>query len=250
MKTAELVRWLDAYLQSADFQDYAPNGLQVQGREEIGRIAFGVSASLEFLEKAAAWGAEGVLVHHGWFWRGEPAAVVGMKHARLAFLLKRDMPLIAYHLPLDAHPESGNNAELGRLLGLRIEERLGEHGFLHVGAPLEGEISAGAFAERVERVLGRRPLLVGDPAKALRRIGWCSGAAQGMIGEAAAAGCDLYLSGEIRESTPYEARELDCAYLAAGHYATEQFGVQALMRRIEAAFPGTQTAFISVDNPA
>ena len=250
MKTAELVRWLDVYLQSADFQDYATNGLQVQGRTELGRIAFGVSASLEFLEKAADWGADGVLVHHGWFWRGEPAEVTGMKHARLAFLIKHDMPLIAYHLPLDAHPESGNNAELGRLLGLRTDACLGEHGFLRVGAPIDGSITVGAFAQRVERTLGRRPLLIGDPNRMVRRIGWCSGAAQGMLAQAAAAGCELYLSGEIRESTPYEARELGCDYLAAGHYATEQFGVQALMRCIEAQFPGTETRFINVDNPA
>ena len=249
MKTKALIEYLDAYLEADKFQDYAPNGLQVEGSAEIKKIALGVSASLELIEKAKAMGADTVLVHHGWFWKNEPRTVVGMRRRRLGAVIEAGLNLIAYHLPLDAHREVGNNAELARLLGLTIEKRTGFLDLLHVGSIVDGAMTAQEFAHRVESVLGRRPQLFGDPEKLVQRVGWCSGAAQSDLLDAADLGCDLFLSGEVREATPYEARETGCVYLAGGHSATEQFGVQALGRHIEAAFPDVQCIFIPVENP-
>lgn len=249
MKTKELIEFLNAYLEADKFQDYAPNGLQVEGSDEVKIVALGVSASLEFIEKARAIGADTLLVHHGWFWKGEPSPVVGLKRRRLGAVIEGGLNLLAYHLPLDAHAVSGNNAELARLLGLTIESRTGFLDLLHVGCLADGPMTAQAFAERVETVLGRKPQLFGDPEKTVSRIGWCSGAAQSDLLEAAALGCELFLSGEVREATPYEARETGCVYLAAGHYATEQFGIQALGRVLEREFPELKCVFIPVDNP-
>lgn len=250
MKRQALVAHLDDFLNGGRFSDYAPNGLQVEGREEIRLIALGVTASQDVIDKAIAMNADALLVHHGWFWKGEPAPLVGIKRRRAAAVIGANMNLIAYHLPLDAHPTVGNNAELARLLGLSIEAQTGELSLLHIGRILDGPMRASAFAERVEQVLGRRPQLFGDADKRVERLGWCSGAAQGMLLEAHANGCDLFLSGEVRESTPYEARESGCVYLAAGHTATEAFGIQALGRSLEAQFPELSCVFIAPDNPA
>lgn len=250
MKRQALVAHLDDFLGAGRFADYAPNGLQVEGREEVRLIALGVTASQDVIDKAAAMHADALLVHHGWFWKGEPAPLVGVKRRRAAAVIAADMNLIAYHLPLDAHPTVGNNAELARVLGLTIEEQVGELSLLHIGRIIDGPMSVSAFSQRVEKVLGRRPQLFGDGGKTINRLGWCSGAAQGMLLEAQAHGCDLYLSGELRESTPYEAQESGCAYLAAGHTATETFGIQALGRSLEAQFPELECRFIASDNPA
>ena len=152
MKTKALVEYLKTYLEADKFQDYAPNGLQVEGKDDIRKIALGVSASLELIEKAAAIGADALLVHHGWFWKGEPSPVVGIKRRRLGALIESNMNLIAFHLPLDAHPTVGNNAQLARLLGLKTESRTGFLDLLHVGTLIDGEMTAAAFAERVARV--------------------------------------------------------------------------------------------------
>ena len=249
MKTRALIEFLDGVLKTGEFRDYAPNGLQVEGRENISSIVLGVSASLGLIEAAAAKGADAVLVHHGWFWRGEDARIVGVKGRRIRCLIENGMNLIGYHLPLDAHPEVGNNAELARVLGLSIDTRAGEYGLLHAGEILSGPMTAAEFALRVEKALHRKPLLVGPADKRVHRIGWCSGAAQDELGEAAALGCDLYLSGEIREHTTFEAVELGVPYLAAGHTATEQFGIQALGRLIKATFPGLVIEYIPQENP-
>lgn len=249
MRVRTLVEYLDEYLHAGDFRDYAPNGLQVEGSAEVNKIVLGVTASLGLIEAAAERGAQAVLVHHGWFWKGEDARIVGVKGRRVRRLIESGLNLIAYHLPLDAHEEVGNNAELARVLGLSVETRAGDYGLLHVGSILSGEMTAAAFADRVERELGRRPLLVGDANRTVRRVGWCSGAAPGELAHAAELGCDLYLSGEIRENTTFEAVELGVPYLAAGHTATEQFGIRALGRHLQARFPELELEFVAQDNP-
>lgn len=249
MKVKALIDYLDECLKPGEFRDYAPNGLQVEGRGEVRRIVLGVSASLGLIREAARRNADAVLVHHGWFWRGEDPRITGVKGARVRALIESGLSLIAYHLPLDAHPEVGNNAELARVLGLCVEARAGEYGLLHVGRILSGPMRAEEFARRVETALGRRPLLVGPAGKTVERIGWCSGAAQDELAHAALLGCDLYLSGEIREHTTFEAVELGVPYLAAGHTATEQFGIQALGRRLTEVFPELEVEFIAQDNP-
>ena len=249
MERSELLSHLDEFLQAGALRDYAPNGLQVEGRAEICRVLLGVSASRSLVEEAVSQKVDAILVHHGWFWRGEPAPVVGMKRDRLAPLLANDINLIAYHLPLDAHPTVGNNAELGRLLGLTVTQRAGEYELLYLGVPAQGEMSVATFAERVESVLGRRPLVLGPTERPVRRVAWCSGAAQDEITLAASLGVDLYLSGEVSERTTYEAEELGVTYLAAGHHATEQFGVRALGRHLAERWPELDLRFFDTKNP-
>ena len=249
MQASALIEHLNNLLRPEEFHDYAPNGLQVEGTSEVRRIALGVSASLGLIERASAYGADMVLVHHGWFWRGEDARLTGIKGRRVRALIKANMNLVAYHLPLDAHPEFGNNAELARLLGLTVEMRAGSLGLLNVGT-INGEaVSVEKFAARVERVLGRKPLLVGPEDGMVSRVAWCSGAAQDELTAAADLGAQLYLSGEISERTTFEAIELGIPYLAAGHTATEQFGIQALGRHLKTTFPELEIKYFSEENP-
>lgn len=249
MKLCELTAWLNRYLEAEKFSDYAPNGLQVEGRGDVHRILTGVTASQALLDRAVKIGADAVLVHHGWFWKGEPAPVVGMKRRRLRTLLVHDISLIAYHLPLDAHPEIGNNALLGERLGLALEMRTGFCDLLNVGTLPGDGMRAVDFAKRVGEVLGREPQLMGDAHMRVKRIGWCSGAAQDEISTASGLGCDLYLSGEASERTWHEAREMGMVYLAAGHHATECFGIEMLGRRLAETFPGLDVSFYDERNP-
>ena len=230
MQTQALIEHLNAYLNAASFKDYAPNGLQVEGKPEIHRIVLGVSASQALIDHACSMGADCILVHHGWFWKGERSEVVGMKQRRLKALLKNDINLIAYHLPLDAHEEVGNNAEIARVLGLEIEQRAGSLELLCVGRPKDGSVPVEAFVER-------------------RRVGWCSGAAQDELVEAASLGCDVYISGEISERTTYEARENGILYLACGHHATETLGIRALGRHIKNLWPELEIFWFADENP-
>jgi dinuclear metal center YbgI/SA1388 family protein len=241
-----IVAHCDQRLDAASFDDYCPNGLQVEGRREVRRIVSGVTACLALLDAAAEDGADLVLVHHGYFWRGEAAPLVGLKGRRVRRLMTAGMSLLAYHLPLDAHPEIGNNRQLGDRLGLEGARPLG--GLIWGAEPADPPTVAG-FAARVEGGLGRVPLVVGAEDRPLRRIGWCTGAAQGMIEQAAALGCDAYLSGEISEQTAHQARELGLVYIAAGHHATERYGVQALGAELATRF-GLEHRFVDVDNPA
>lgn len=249
MQTKALTDYLTGYLRADEFKDYAPNGLQVEGRAEVKKIVLAVSASQSVIDHAVSTGADCILVHHGWFWRGEPSQIVGMKRRRLAALLGADINLIAYHLPLDAHPDVGNNAELARLLGLTTEKRTGMYDLLNIGVPADGPVPFDEFCARVEKVLGRRPLVVGPTDGPVTRVGWCSGAAQDELMAAAAEGCDLYISGEISERTTYEARENGIAYLSAGHHATEQFGIQALGRHLKTVFPELEITYFDDNNP-
>ncbi|EWG99559.1 Nif3-like dinuclear metal center hexameric protein [Halomonas sp. BC04] len=248
----DLVRTCDALLDVQRFQDYTVNGLQVAGRVRITRVMTGVTACQALLDEAVAWGADLVLVHHGYFWKNEPVAVTGMKQRRLRTLLLNDINLLAYHLPLDAHAELGNNAELARRLGFLVEGcadgDIGE-GLLWMGRLPEAR-GAGDLAGHVAGCLGREPLLVEAPGVgAVRRVAWCTGGAQDMIARAWEAGADAFISGEISERTTHLARELGIHYLAAGHHATERYGVQALGEWLVREF-GIEHRFVDIDNPA
>ncbi|MFM7658029.1 MAG: Nif3-like dinuclear metal center hexameric protein [Burkholderiaceae bacterium] len=228
------------------FRDYCPNGLQVEGKPQISRLITGVTASLALLEAAVAVHADALLVHHGYFWRGEDPRVVGSRRARLKLLLDHDINLFAYHLPLDAHPELGNNAQLAKLLGFETTGRFGEQdlGWL-------GRVNVSTVADLVQVVhiaLGRTPQLIGDPSQRVERVAWCTGAAQNAFEHAIDAGASVYLSGEISEQTVHLARETGVAYLACGHHATERYGVQALGNHVAQQF-GIQHQFIDIPNP-
>ena len=230
------------------FKDYCPNGLQVEGRGEIGLLITGVTASLALIEAAIAAQADAVLVHHGLFWRGDDMCITGWRRERIAQLLAHEINLFAYHLPLDAHAELGNNAALGRLLGLKADAQFGEQGIGFVGN-LRKPTTAAAFAQLAGIALQREPLVVGDVARPVRRVAWCTGGAQGYFEAAIAAGCDLYLSGEISEQTTHLARESGVPYLACGHHATERYGVQAVGAWCAKTL-GVSHQFIDIDNPA
>lgn len=245
----DLAKYLAQALDINRFRDYCPNGMQVEGRVGIETIVTGVTASLALIEAAIEVNADAILVHHGYFWRGEDARIVGPKQRRLKLLLTRDINLFAYHLPLDMHPELGNNAQLGRQLGLEPRGRFGEDGLGWLGMPKDPKVkTVGDLVCVVERELGRVPLLIGDREQPLGSVGWCTGAAQNLLGDAIAAGATVYLSGEISEPTVHLARETGVAYLACGHHATERYGIQALGRHLAETY-GLAHHFIDVANP-
>lgn len=249
---AELQAWLNETLQPEGFKDYCPNGLQVQGSERISHLVAGVTASLQFLRAAKAAGADAVLVHHGWFWRGEDPRLIGLKYARLEVLMSAQINLFGYHLPLDAHPEHGNNAQLAERLGWPVSGRAGP-GELVFYADLEHPISVDQLGRLLGKRLGQKPLLVGrtgEPSdKRLSRLAWCTGGAQDYIETAIEIGADAFISGEISERTTHTAREAGLVYAAAGHHATERFGVQALGEAAADAL-GLTYEFIDDPNPA
>jgi len=241
----QLAAWCDDFLAAADFEDYCPNGLQVEASQEVERVVSGVTASLQLIEAAIDLHADALLVHHGYFWRGESPLLTGMKGRRVRQLMTHGINLLAYHLPLDAHPEVGNNAGLGRALGLQGAPLGG--GSLVWGAGLDSPQPASALAERLGKSLQRPVELIGED-RVIQRLAWCTGAAQGYITEAAAAGFDGFISGEVSEQTYHQAHELGISYLVAGHHATERFGVRALGDRLAAQF-GLQHDYVELDNP-
>jgi dinuclear metal center YbgI/SA1388 family protein len=243
----DLSNYIASLLETGRFRDYAPNGIQVEGRAAVRRIATGVTASQQVLEAAATWGADALLVHHGYFWRGEAAAITGMKKRRIAHLLQRDMSLLAYHLPLDAHAELGNNAQLGKRLGFVAHGRFGEqdiamHGVLYEPQPLA------RLALHIAEQLQRAPQVIGDTDRVIRRIAWCTGAAQSYFEQAVALDVDAFLTGEISEQSVHVAQETGVAFIAAGHHATERHGVQALGGHVAAQF-GLEHRFFDQDVP-
>lgn len=244
-----LVEEADRYLGSAKIQDYCPNGLQVERRPQVMRIVSGVTASQALLDAAVQARADLVLVHHGYFWKGENPCVVGMKQRRLKTLLKHDISLLAYHLPLDLHAEVGNNVQLARQLELTVEGPLDPADSRVVGliGSLPEPMHPRDFARRVQEVLGREPLLI-EGSEKIRRVGWCTGGGQGYIDRAIAAGVDLYISGEASEQTFHSARENDISFIAAGHHATERYGVQALGDYLARRF-ALEHVFIDCPNP-
>ncbi|VAW79896.1 GTP cyclohydrolase 1 type 2 homolog YbgI [hydrothermal vent metagenome] len=246
----ELVSYCDRLLEAGNFRDYCPNGLQVEGCGEVARIVSGVTASQALIEAAVAQQADLVLVHHGYFWKGEDARLTGIKRRRIKSLLDHDINLLAYHLPLDAHPELGNNVCLGKRLELEIHSWFGDgHGpDLACEATSASPLSAASLGERISQALGRKPQHIDAGPAEIRRIGWCSGAAQSYLEAAARRGLDAFISGEISEPTVHIAREYGIHYFAAGHHASERYGVQALGARLAAHF-GIEHFFIDIDNP-
>jgi dinuclear metal center YbgI/SA1388 family protein len=247
MHRNELRAYLDELLESARFRDYCPNGLQVEGRDEVRRIVCGVTASQALLDEAVRRDADAVLVHHGWFWKGEDSRITGIRRSRMATLLCRDISLFAYHLPLDAHPELGNNAQLARLAGWRVDGRFAEQDIGFIGAP-GAPATAAEIALSLERLLGRAMLVIGAIDKPVARLAWCSGGAQGLFEQAIDAGADCFISGEISEQTVHVARESGVPYIAAGHHASERFGVTALGVHLQEKF-GLDCQFVEIDNP-
>lgn len=252
----DLARHLDQLLDASRFKDYCPNGLQVEGRAEVASLVTGVTASAALIEAAAAAGADALLVHHGYFWRGEDPRLVGARKRRIELLLAAGINLFAYHLPLDLHPELGNNAQLAARLGLAPEGRTGEQDLVAYGTVTAGTSTAetftapdlAAFAAHVGAQLDREPLVIGDPARPVRRVAWCTGAAQGYFETAITLGVDVYLTGEISEQHVHLARESGVAFVAAGHHATERFGVQAVGAHLAQTF-GLRHRFIDVPSP-
>ena len=246
----ELVRYLDDYLEAGRGGDYGPNGLQVEGRDEIHKLATGVSACEELFERAAAAGADAVLVHHGLFWRGLPLTLVGMRYRRVASLVRSGLSLLAYHLPLDRHPELGNNALAARALGLAGLEPFAEAEGMPVGfsGRFPEPVPAAELVARCRAIFEREPLVLGAGPDPVRTLGIVSGGAQSELWAAVAAGLDAYLTGEASEWVTNVARECGLHYLAAGHYATERLGVRALGDHVAARF-GVEVEFIDVPNP-
>ncbi|WP_455217471.1 Nif3-like dinuclear metal center hexameric protein [Kaarinaea lacus] len=246
----ELITYLDELLNVSAFDDYCPNGLQVEGRHEISSVIGGVTASQELINAGIHHGADTLLVHHGYFWKGEDPRVIGMKRRRLASLLDAGMNVLAYHLPLDAHPELGNNAQLASRLGLNITGTFGRGAGPDVGmvGELPEQVTAEAFASQVAEKLGREPLLIPGGKEIIHSIAWCTGAAQGYLESAAALGVDAFLTGEVSEQTVHEARELGIHFISAGHHATERGGVMALGTHLADRF-GISFRFEDIDNP-
>lgn len=252
MVTRELLNdILRQLLDPEQLQDYAPNGLQVEGRAEIRKLVTGVTASQALLDAAVAAGADAILVHHGYFWKGESAAVVGMKQRRLKTLLTHDLNLFAYHLPIDVHPSLGNNVQLGQRLGLAALTPVPScqpHGVVYRGnfatpQPLATMIGS------LESILGRRLVCVEDTGRPIQQVAWCTGGGQGFIDNAAAANMDLFITGEVSEQTIHSAREQKISFIAAGHHATERFGVSAVGEYLQ-THHGITHEFIDIDNPA
>jgi dinuclear metal center YbgI/SA1388 family protein len=247
----DLLQAFDRLLEPARFKDYGPNGLQVEGRAQVRRLVSGVTASRALIERAVDAGADAVFVHHGLFWRGQDGRVTGWMKQRLALLLQHDINLFAYHLPLDAHPALGNNAQLGERLGLRAELRFGEQDLGFLGGRGDGGAFAdsAALADHVQQALGRQVTCVPGATGPIRRVAWCTGGAQSYFEAAIAAGADAFLTGEISEPQAHYARECGATYLACGHHATERYGAPAVAAHVAAQL-GIEHQFIDVDNPA
>jgi dinuclear metal center YbgI/SA1388 family protein len=240
---------LQMLLRPGEFKDYGPNGLQVEGRAEVRRIASGVTASLAFIEAAIADGADTLLVHHGLFWRGQDGRLTGWLKQRVALLMAHGVNLFAYHLPLDAHAELGNNAQFGLRLGLVADGRFGDQALGFIGPSPADVLGCDDLASVLARTLGRVPVVVPGDGRPLRRAAWCTGGAQGFFEPAIAAGADVFITGEISEPQAHLARETGVAFLACGHHASERYGAPAVAAHIAARF-GLEHRFIEVDNPA
>ncbi len=246
-----LTEALDTLLQPALFKDYGPNGLQVEGKPQVKKIVSGVTASLALIEAAIAQGADAIFVHHGLFWRGQDGRVVGWMKQRLHKLLAHDINLYAYHLPLDAHPTLGNNAQLGKLLGFTPLEgagsRFGEQDLGWLGTtPLA---STQALAEHVKNILNRPVSHINIAGAAIKKVAWCTGGAQSYFEAAIAAGADVFITGEISEPQAHYAREMGVGYIACGHHASERYGAPAVAAHVAAQL-GLEHQFIDIDNPA
>lgn len=247
MGREELLRYLDGLLEPARFEDYCPNGLQVEGKDRVERIVTGVSACQALIDAAISRGADTLLVHHGWFWRSDDRRVLGFRKTRLQTLFKHNINLMAYHLPLDAHPELGNNARLAALFNWQAEGRFGDRYLGWTGRLAVPETLA-ELERKVTAAMRRAPLVIGSPERRIKRMAWCSGGAQDYFEQALALGVDAFFSGEISEPAVHLARETGVAYIAAGHHASERLGVQALAAHLSEKF-GLACEFVDIDNP-
>jgi dinuclear metal center YbgI/SA1388 family protein len=251
MQTTALINYLDELLQASQIKDFCPNGLQVQGSAEIKKIISGVTASQALIDQAIEHQADALLVHHGYFWKNEPAPLTGMKYQRIKKLMDNNINLIAYHLPLDIHGELGNNAQLAKLLGIEVT------GPLELGNPfsvsVQGEfseaISGQGLAERINQALARDCLHIAPHSnKPIKTVAWCTGGGQGYIELAAQQGIDAFISGEVSEQTTHICHEMDIHFFASGHHATERYGAKALGEHLEEKF-GLDVTFIDINNP-
>lgn len=253
----DLSLYLDDHLQVARIKDYCPNGLQVQGKPIIKTLVSGVTASLALIEEAIALKADAIMVHHGWFWKNDDARVIGQLHSRLKLLMDHEINLFAFHLPLDVHPVLGNNAQLAKVMGwkpLKGSERafLGSvlplDGLIWEGRPEASQKTLGQLARSISGRLGRDPLVIGDLNKPIKRIAWCTGGAQGYINQAIEMKVDAYISGEVSEQTFHAAEESGVAYIAAGHHATERYGIGALGEFVAQKYK-LKHQFVDIPNP-
>jgi dinuclear metal center YbgI/SA1388 family protein len=253
----ELSLYLDDHLQVARIKDYCPNGLQVQGKPIIKKLVSGVTASMALIEEAIALKADAIMVHHGWFWKNDDARVIGQLHSRLKLLMDHEINLFAYHLPLDVHPVLGNNAQLAKVMGwkpLMGSKRVSLvsasviDGLIWEGRPEASQKTLGQLARSISGRLGRDPLVIGDLNKPIKRIAWCTGGAQGYINEAISMKVDAYISGEVSEQTFHAAQESDVAYIAAGHHATERYGIGALGEFVAQKYK-LKHQFVDIPNP-
>ena len=251
MNRTQLLGAFDALLQPERFKDFGPSGLQVEGKTEVRKIVSGVTASLALIEAAVAANADAIFVHHGLFWRGQSGTVTGWMKQRLALLLQHDINLYAYHLPLDAHPNLGNNAQLGLQLGLTATSHFGDQNLGFMGAKADGGSfkDASSLAEHVENVLKRPVAHVFSAQAAIKNIAWCTGGAQDYFEAAIAAGADAFITGEMSEPQAHYAREMKVTYIACGHHASERYGAPAVAAHIAAQY-GLAHEFIDIDNPA
>ena len=255
LNNLELEQILDQKLNSNAIADYAPNGLQVEGRQTVKKIVTGVTATLPLIEKAIEKQADAILVHHGYFWKSEKPCIRGMQGKRIKQLLVNDINLYGYHLPLDIHPELGNNARLAQQLGIGALSGLEDKpNSIPVWGTLETPVSAQELAQRLEQILQRKPIVCDEfvadyPQKMIKTVGICTGGGQGYIDLAAAKGIDAFISGEISEQTTHSAREQGIYYFACGHHATERDGIKALGEWLAKEY-GLSVEFIDIDNPA
>ncbi|WP_284246543.1 Nif3-like dinuclear metal center hexameric protein [Thalassotalea insulae] len=251
MLRAELESYLNQLLTPELIKDFCPNGLQIQGKEQINKIITGVTATEALIDQAIVAKADAIIVHHGYFWKNESYVIRGMKYRRIKKLLDHDINLFAYHLPLDIHPELGNNAQLAKLLEIEVTGplELGNQQSVAIQGQLKTAIAAEDFVKRVDCKLARTSLHIAPPSnKAIKTIAWCTGGGQSYIELAAEQGIDCFVSGEVSEQTTHIAREMDIHFIAAGHHATERYGVQALAQHLnEQLAPNAE--FIDIDNP-
>ena len=247
MQRAKLERYLNQYLRPEQFRDYCPNGVQVEGAAEVNHVVTGVTASLALIEAAIAAGADTLLVHHGFFWRGEDLRIVGIRRVRIARIMNHNINLFAYHLPLDAHAEVGNNQVFAQQLGLEVNGHFGDQQIACHGQ-LKQQHSLQTWSQEIAQSLQRVPHVIGELERPIHRVAWCTGAAQHMFEEAIALGVDVFLSGEISEQTVHLSRESGVAYIAAGHHATERFGVQSLGQHLAQRF-NLRHQYIEIENP-
>jgi dinuclear metal center YbgI/SA1388 family protein len=248
-KLTRIVAYLNAILTPQNIDDYCPNGLQVEGRAEVEKIVTGVTASQQLIDCAVDQGADLILVHHGYFWKGERPNIIGIKKRRIKTLLAQDLSLLAYHLPLDVHPEYGNNAQLAKILGWNMDEARLINGMppLVRSAVFNEPMSGDELAAHLTNKLCREPLHIAAK-RDIKKVAWCTGAAQSYLQRAVNAGADAFISGEISEQTVHEAKENNIHYFAAGHHATERYGVQALGQKLAEKF-ALESVFVDCDNP-